>query len=203
MYREKDDQISGVLIDYDLAIGTDRKLEDGPTSKQRTGTKPYMARDLLAPDPEVHTFRHDLESYFYCLLWMIKPNITYHMRSGGFIDLHPLYEWNFMHPHHLHNAKEALIKSKVAQPAFPNFSTLLNVAGFLIVALHVRDLGSNHQQYISEKGHPVPVFPDQQRKLLSFSDFEPSLFESGLAPLVAGLSNAPFDSSLAKQFNVV
>lgn len=61
------------MIDYDLAIFL---LEDrsspGASSKHRTGTGPYMARELLADAPEGvvvhHVYAHELESWLYILL---------------------------------------------------------------------------------------------------------------------------------------
>ncbi|KAL4266523.1 hypothetical protein AB1N83_004278 [Pleurotus pulmonarius] len=56
----------GVLNDWDLATPVDAT---GSSSKHRTGTGPFMALDLLAPEPPVHLYRHDLESLFYVLIW--------------------------------------------------------------------------------------------------------------------------------------
>ncbi|KDQ23775.1 hypothetical protein PLEOSDRAFT_1086212 [Pleurotus ostreatus PC15] len=56
----------GVLNDWDLATPVDAI---GNSSKHRTGTGPFMALDLLAPEPPVHLYRHDLESLFYVLIW--------------------------------------------------------------------------------------------------------------------------------------
>jgi hypothetical protein len=57
---------SGVLIDFDLAIDTTRKNSSGAT--HRTGTFDFMARGVLKGDE--HTPLHDLESFFYVLLWL-------------------------------------------------------------------------------------------------------------------------------------
>ncbi|KAJ1299361.1 hypothetical protein OPQ81_003772 [Rhizoctonia solani] len=56
------------LIDADLGklvtqLGT-------PSSNHRTGTLPFMAIDLLAQSPPPHLYRHDLESFFYVLVWI-------------------------------------------------------------------------------------------------------------------------------------
>ncbi|KAK7440198.1 hypothetical protein VKT23_017140 [Stygiomarasmius scandens] len=67
MFRRINGQVYGVLNDFDLAS----KLPppQGLTSLQRTGTKPYMALDLLDPNWRMgHTYRHDLESLFYVVL---------------------------------------------------------------------------------------------------------------------------------------
>ncbi|KAL4242538.1 hypothetical protein ABKN59_011747 [Abortiporus biennis] len=38
----------------------------------RTGTAPFMAVDLLYPTPPtMHLYRHDLESFFYVLVWFV------------------------------------------------------------------------------------------------------------------------------------
>ncbi|KAF5358711.1 hypothetical protein D9757_013024 [Collybiopsis confluens] len=68
MYRREGDNVYGVLNDFDLSSFRTR-MDEGPTSKHRTGTKPFMARDLLHADwDKVHRYRHDLESLFYIIL---------------------------------------------------------------------------------------------------------------------------------------
>jgi hypothetical protein len=56
----------GFLIDLDLAIRRDRLAASGAT--HRTGTPDFMATGLLSGQP--HTFRHDLESFFFVLTWI-------------------------------------------------------------------------------------------------------------------------------------
>ncbi|KAJ7613921.1 hypothetical protein FB45DRAFT_3276 [Roridomyces roridus] len=69
MYRRKDGQIFGVLNDFDLAhLAVD---DSSPPSGQRIGTIPYMAMDLLVPNPPSHLPRHDLESLFYVLVFVV------------------------------------------------------------------------------------------------------------------------------------
>ena len=61
----KADGFSGVLIDLDLA----KKLGAGRSgARHRTGTMQFMAIDVL--DGKTHTYRHDLESFFYVLVWL-------------------------------------------------------------------------------------------------------------------------------------
>jgi hypothetical protein len=57
----------GVLIDFDLAIDTTRENTSGVT--HRAGTFDFMARDVLDGSAQ-HTPLHDLESFFYVLLWL-------------------------------------------------------------------------------------------------------------------------------------
>jgi Fungal protein kinase len=85
MFRRKDGKIFGVLNDYDLALlGTN----DTPTSKNRTGTKPFMAIDLLGNPTDVHRYRHDLESMFYVIVY-----VTSRYHEGQEINDPPLQDW--------------------------------------------------------------------------------------------------------------
>ncbi|KAJ7795014.1 hypothetical protein B0H14DRAFT_116794 [Mycena olivaceomarginata] len=63
MFQRIDGKLYGVLNDFDLAAFHDGSVPS--TSKQRTGTKPFMARDLLEHPPPRHLYRHDLESFLY------------------------------------------------------------------------------------------------------------------------------------------
>ncbi|KAF5358710.1 hypothetical protein D9757_013025 [Collybiopsis confluens] len=68
MYRRDGDNVYGVLNDFDLSLFR-TCMDEGPTSKHRTGTKPFMAYDLLDTHwDKVHRYRHDLESLFYIML---------------------------------------------------------------------------------------------------------------------------------------
>ncbi|OAA62914.1 serine/threonine-protein kinase Sgk2 [Cordyceps fumosorosea ARSEF 2679] len=61
----KADGFKGMLIDLDLA----KKRDSGPSgARHRTGTMQFMAIEVLRGLD--HTYRHDLESFFYVLLWM-------------------------------------------------------------------------------------------------------------------------------------
>ena len=62
---EKADGFRGMLIDLDLA------KEDGKGSsgaRHRTGTMEFMAIEVLQGIS--HTYRHDLEAFFYVLIWL-------------------------------------------------------------------------------------------------------------------------------------
>ncbi|KAI0185376.1 serine/threonine-protein kinase Sgk2 [Xylaria flabelliformis] len=63
---ETEEKFRGMLIDLDLA-----KIDNNTTrseAKQPTGTMQFMAIQVLQGVD--HTYRHDLESFFYVLLWM-------------------------------------------------------------------------------------------------------------------------------------
>ncbi|KAI0525828.1 serine/threonine-protein kinase Sgk2 [Xylaria bambusicola] len=56
---------NGMLIDLDLA----KVRDSGPSgARHQTGTMQFMAVQVLRKTD--HTYRHDLESFFYVLLWM-------------------------------------------------------------------------------------------------------------------------------------
>ncbi|TGZ77319.1 hypothetical protein EX30DRAFT_205453 [Ascodesmis nigricans] len=56
----------GYLIDLDFAVPLDRRSASG--APHRTGTPEFMAIDVL--EGCSHAPRHDLESFFYVLIWM-------------------------------------------------------------------------------------------------------------------------------------
>ncbi|KAI5115619.1 hypothetical protein M0805_000568 [Coniferiporia weirii] len=82
----KDDEVCGVLNDWDLA-----KLEGSkdPTSNSRTGTRPFMARDLLTDEPQEHLERFDWESMLYVLIWIA----CCYGPGGKVINRNPLPIW--------------------------------------------------------------------------------------------------------------
>ncbi|KJZ69215.1 hypothetical protein HIM_11394 [Hirsutella minnesotensis 3608] len=62
---ETADGFKGMLIDLDLA----KVRDSGPSgARHQTGTMQFMAVEVLRKAD--HTYRHDLESFFYVLLWM-------------------------------------------------------------------------------------------------------------------------------------
>jgi hypothetical protein len=59
------DGFQGMLIDIDIA----KIKTSGPSeARHRTGTMQLMAVEVLHTAD--HTYRHDLESFFYVLLWI-------------------------------------------------------------------------------------------------------------------------------------
>ena len=57
--------LKGMLIDLDLA----KEIGKGSSgARHRTGTMEFMAIDVLSGKP--HTYRHDLEAFFYVLIWL-------------------------------------------------------------------------------------------------------------------------------------
>ncbi|KAF8274805.1 hypothetical protein EI94DRAFT_1713110 [Lactarius quietus] len=85
MLRKEGGNVYAVLNDLDLAVNVDVRSQ---SSKHRTGTKPFMAIDLLGGDPTADMYRHDLESLFYVLVW-----ITTRFHNGKEIANPPLQDW--------------------------------------------------------------------------------------------------------------
>ncbi|KAJ3827068.1 protein kinase [Lentinula raphanica] len=70
MFRRMDGKVYGVLNDFDLSSRL-QDMDKGPTSKHRTGTRPFMSHELLNPGWQGgHYYRHDIESLFYVVLCM-------------------------------------------------------------------------------------------------------------------------------------
>ena len=79
-YTEKGGRERAILNDYDLAVILDKNWEGtGATSKHRTGTGPYMARELLQELPKPrggekpivvkHEYAYELESWMYIMVF--------------------------------------------------------------------------------------------------------------------------------------
>ncbi|KAH9004959.1 hypothetical protein EDB86DRAFT_2825332 [Lactarius hatsudake] len=85
MFRKEGNNVYAVLNDFDLAVSVDAR---STSSKCRTGTKPFMAIDLLGPAQVHHMYRHDLESLLYVLVW-----ITSRFHDGKEIQDPPLQQW--------------------------------------------------------------------------------------------------------------
>ncbi|TFK37136.1 hypothetical protein BDQ12DRAFT_667335 [Crucibulum laeve] len=79
--------VKGILNDWDMASKLDEKGHIPPSGAlHRTGTVPFMARDLLKKNPPPHLYRHELESWLYILVWAaayykIKDNDSKNKRA--------------------------------------------------------------------------------------------------------------------------
>lgn len=74
MFRYDNGKKIGVLSDFDLANDESVVPKQGDATVVnmfRTGTQPFMALDLIDPKQAAtrHLPRHDLESFFYVLIW--------------------------------------------------------------------------------------------------------------------------------------
>jgi Fungal protein kinase len=91
----------GVLNDWDMASRLDDTHQVPRSSAtHRTGTLPFMSIQLLTNGKEnevPHRYRHDLESFFYILLWAV---VFYDLETHSMIalpdkadDLRKLRDW--------------------------------------------------------------------------------------------------------------
>ncbi|KAG2360647.1 hypothetical protein BDR07DRAFT_1610637 [Suillus spraguei] len=96
MWYWKDGKRIGVLNDYDLSSLAD---DSGPRGNERTGTVPFMARELLTMEGQrgevKHLYRHDLESFMWVFAW-----ICLRYRQGVLLPrrLRPFDEWATLGP---------------------------------------------------------------------------------------------------------
>ena len=88
----------GILIDFDMASKCKEHGTidfDNDHHHHLTGTRPFMALDLLKPHsaikPTVHLYRHDLELFFYILVW---ATTRYKFSTGAVIAVPELDDWN-------------------------------------------------------------------------------------------------------------
>lgn len=65
--------LKGFLIDLDYAQ-QHQGTSDNKQVNCITGTAPFMALELLLNNNICHTWRHDLESFFYVLIWLCTDN---------------------------------------------------------------------------------------------------------------------------------
>lgn len=75
------DNARGILLDLDLSLCLTDTAD--ATAHHRTGTMQFMAIGALSR--EQHTYRHDLESFFYVFIWLC---VHYHP-GGARISPHP------------------------------------------------------------------------------------------------------------------
>lgn len=90
------------LIDLDLAIKSDREKPSGARSK--TGTRAFMAIGVLLG--EKHSFMHDLESFFWVLLWIC---IHYNGPAEKPTVVHRFDKWNFSETEELAESKKGAV----------------------------------------------------------------------------------------------
>jgi hypothetical protein len=93
MFKSAEGRAKGIVNDWDMASHLDTAGEvTTSTARHRTGTVPFMARDLLVDEPPVHLYRHDLESFFYILVWAA---VHFDIQNKKRLPTHPaLREWD-------------------------------------------------------------------------------------------------------------
>ncbi|KJA17116.1 hypothetical protein HYPSUDRAFT_206477 [Hypholoma sublateritium FD-334 SS-4] len=117
----------GILNDFDMAsmLNEDEAINSGNSHHHHlTGTRPFMAYDLLdAPSstPTVHLYRHDLESFFYILVWAAAH---YKYSRGALVTAPELAKWNGEDAQKLKLAFLFMPPSKSMEYCLPEFSDL-------------------------------------------------------------------------------
>jgi len=108
MVNEEDDNPSwrAFLIDLDLAIKEQREKSSGARGK--TGTRAFMAIGALLDDEELHSFMHDLESFFWVLFWICIHYNGSHERVIPRFD-----KWNFADTEELATMKLGIVSDDV------------------------------------------------------------------------------------------
>ncbi|KAJ7204052.1 hypothetical protein GGX14DRAFT_369090, partial [Mycena pura] len=115
----------GVLNDFDLVVLWHK--EPRSTSKQRTGTEPYMAMDLLVTGPPPpHLYRFDLESLFYVIVHVV---CQYH--EGKKIDNPPFDAWDHLGTEALHTIKTKFLANAMTTKPKSNFLAFQRLTLFL------------------------------------------------------------------------
>nr|KMM68958.1 hypothetical protein CPAG_05281 [Coccidioides posadasii RMSCC 3488] len=106
LVNENDDNPAwwSFLIDLDLAIRVE--CDSFSRAQDKTGTRAFMAIDVLYG--EMHSFMHNLESFFWFLFWVC---IHYNGPGKGRI-VQQFEEWNYMHTEKLANEKKGVISDE-------------------------------------------------------------------------------------------
>lgn len=125
-YTDETGRVIGVLIDFDLASAPPFDFER--TSNHRTGTVPFMALDVLdisAGTICVHGLHHDLESYFYVIMW---HGLGYRGASRPKTNSDPLEGWRKGSWQQVMNSKMAFFaNAKAAENMFGSMTKRLQV----------------------------------------------------------------------------
>jgi hypothetical protein len=121
MFRQGAKRKIGVLNDFDLS--TKLNVVSETTNLFRTGTQPFMALDLLETGKNVqHLPRHDLESFFYVLLWH-----TSRYEAGKLVESPPLDHWAQLPYLELRRAKKDLISDSALPSLTSTWSEFTSV----------------------------------------------------------------------------
>ncbi|KAI1276832.1 serine/threonine-protein kinase Sgk2 [Xylaria sp. FL0933] len=121
----KPEGYKGMLIDLDLA----KEIHSGPSGAiQQTGTIQFMAVEVL--NNIAHTYRHDLESFFYVLLWLC----AYQSWNNGIAGQKKLSKtesvvekWNQGRPKEIASVKTAHMTINGVEEIMGEFPEALNV----------------------------------------------------------------------------
>ena len=221
MFREEGNKISGVLNDYDMAVDSSRT--EGGTGHQRTGTKPFLAAELHLPIPLTHSYRHDLESLTYCLLWVLaKRQQRWGVDNKGkqyFYLTHPLSHWETASHESLGDIKFALTANRmpVSYSAFEGLEIKLTLMieeivnanntnervrrGSIPLKSHFERSDAS-KSFLERAVKSRSAVSQQASIFLQFSDYSRCLYDSDMEDFVKLVESASFDLNLAVLFKV-
>jgi hypothetical protein len=107
-WRDENGDAYGTLSDYDLSSRRGVPSDN----KQRTGTLPFMAIELLsASGPIVHKYEHDVESFYWVLLYAIL------CAKDGFQEC-PMRDWGNLEMEALSKEKNHYINTSYLHPDY-------------------------------------------------------------------------------------
>ncbi|KAJ3768515.1 protein kinase [Lentinula raphanica] len=123
MIRRIEGKVYGVLNDFDLSSTVDC-MAQGPSSKERTGTRPFMSPDLLnALWKGGHLPRHDLESLFFIILCLVcRYDELYGLKPCA--EPRPFTKWFVGSDDDVYAYKDSFLNNKpdlAIQPYFTSF----------------------------------------------------------------------------------
>ena len=219
MFREEDDKISGVLNDYDMAV--DSKRVEGGTSRQRTGTKQFLSVELHRPIPPTHSYRHDLESLAYCLLWMISKRVLKwdeEKEEYHFYLTHPLSYWEAASHEELKQAKSDLNDMPNPYSSFHflfvklsrmirhiikvNNANTAQVQEMDVFSQHTSFRDSVDEKLLATELGSGGAASQEEPAVLQFEDYTQHLFDANMEKLAGLIQSAPSNLQLAMLFKV-
>ncbi|KAG8820247.1 hypothetical protein FRC19_009029 [Serendipita sp. 401] len=136
-WKDKNGNVYGKLTDFDLS-----SISGEPSNnKQRTGTLPFMALELLKPkNPITHKYGHDVESFFWVIIHIILSTDEAHWRNC------PMLDWGNLGKLALWKEKNSYITAQWDDPEFqPVVSDLVtDFERFLGFRKSIRSLYMQH-----------------------------------------------------------
>ncbi|KAG8867002.1 hypothetical protein FRC20_006967 [Serendipita sp. 405] len=108
-WKDKNGNVYGKLTDFDLS-----SIRGEPSNnKQRTGTLPFMALELLKPKNSItHKYGHDVESFFWVIIHIILSADEAHWRNC------PMSNWGNLGKDTLWEKKTIYITAQSKDPEF-------------------------------------------------------------------------------------
>jgi hypothetical protein len=155
MFRIVDEKVYGVLNDFDLAVSLNATSQS--TSRQRTGTRPFMSMDLLVPGaPPRHVYRFDLESLLHAMLFLA---VQY--EDGKKIENPPLEDWYHLDTEALLDKKKALLYDQPpkATSTFRALDDCLLVLNNMFANAYLAR--ANHRANLVARRNTSPSFDDE------------------------------------------